>query len=165
MPNAVLASVVFLIGLRLDRLTGMRDILRLRPASSWSRLITAATVVVVGVEQGIILAMALSIDRAHLPQLPAVRPPAVARRRRARRVDPVEAAAPQAAPGLAIYRFGASLYYANASRFTEEIMDLVEAGAAAAAWLVSRGSAIGDVDYSGADAIRAVARGAPGARA
>ena len=32
----------------------------------------------------------------------------------------------QLAPGLAIYRFGASLYYANATRFTAEVMDLVE---------------------------------------
>ena len=29
-------------------------------------------------------------------------------------------------PGLAVYRFGAGLYYANAARFTEEIMGIVE---------------------------------------
>ena len=32
----------------------------------------------------------------------------------------------QAVPGLAIYRFGANLYYANESRFTEEILGLVK---------------------------------------
>ena len=36
MPSAVLAAVVFLIGVELVDYKGMRDILRLRPMSSWS---------------------------------------------------------------------------------------------------------------------------------
>ena len=62
MPNAVLSAVVFLIGIRLIDIKGMRGH---RPrsgrASSRSPLVTAAVVVVVGVEQGIILAIVLSI--------------------------------------------------------------------------------------------------------
>ena len=61
MPNAVLASVVFLIGIRLIDVKGMREIARLRPGEFVVAAITAAVVVIVGVEQGIILAMALSI--------------------------------------------------------------------------------------------------------
>ena len=61
MPNAVLASVVFLIGLRLIDVKGMRKIASLRPGEFVVAAITAAVVVIVGVEQGIILAMLLSI--------------------------------------------------------------------------------------------------------
>ena len=61
MPNAVLAAVVFLIGIRLIDYHGMADIYRLRQGEFAVAAITAATVVVVGVEQGIILAMALSV--------------------------------------------------------------------------------------------------------
>ncbi len=61
MPNAVLASVVFLIGIRLIDVKGMKDIYRLRKGEFAVAAITAAVVVVVGVEQGILLAMALSI--------------------------------------------------------------------------------------------------------
>jgi SulP family sulfate permease len=62
----------------------------------------------------------------------------------------------EALPGLVIYRFGSGLYYANGTRFTEEIMDLVEAADPPLRWLTVSGSAMGDVDYSGADTIRQV---------
>ncbi len=61
MPNAVLAAVVFLIGLRLIDYRGMAAIGRVRQGEFAVAAVTAAVVVVVGVEQGIILAMALSI--------------------------------------------------------------------------------------------------------
>ena len=61
MPNAVLAAVVFLIGVRLVDYLGMSDILRLRKGEFAVAVVTTLTVVVVGIEQGIILAIALSI--------------------------------------------------------------------------------------------------------
>ena len=61
MPNAVLAAVVFLIGVRLIDYLGMSDILRLRKGEFAVAAVTTLTVVVVGIEQGIILAIALSI--------------------------------------------------------------------------------------------------------
>ena len=155
MPNAVLAAVVFLIGLKLVDYRGMAAIARVRQGEFAVALATAATVVVVGVEQGIILAMVLSIVEhiyhSYRPYdtLLAVMP------------DGTPGPAPlaeraEAAPGLVIYRFGASLYYANGSRFTEEIMDVVEGADPPLRWLGVSGSAIGDVDYSGADTIRQV---------
>ena len=55
-----------------------------------------------------------------------------------------------------VYRFGASLYYANAARFTAEVLDLVEGADPPLTWFVIDCGAIGDVDYSGSDAIRQV---------
>ena len=60
-PNAVLAAVVFLIAVALVDADGMRDDPAPAPVEFWVALVTAATVVFVGVQQGIILAMALSI--------------------------------------------------------------------------------------------------------
>ena len=60
----------------------------------------------------------------------------------------------EAAPGLVVYRFGAALYYANASRFTEEAFGLFESAAPPLRWLCVEAGAVGDVDFTGADAIR-----------
>ena len=61
LPTAVLASVVFLIGIRLIDVKGMRRIFRLSRAEFIVAAITAIVVVFVGVEQGIGLAIVLSI--------------------------------------------------------------------------------------------------------
>src|SRR5438034_275504 len=60
LPNAVLSAVVFLIGIKLIDITHMREILRLRKDEFWVAAVTAAVVVCIGVEQGIILAIVLS---------------------------------------------------------------------------------------------------------
>jgi SulP family sulfate permease len=74
-------------------------------------------VVIVGVEQGILLAMALSVIihlrhsyRPHNGVLLSIG---------LRAWEPVSesAPAPQFVPALVLYRFNASLYYANGSRF------------------------------------------------
>ena len=61
MPEAVLSSVVFLIGVELVDAKGMRKIFAERPAEFWVALITALVVIFIGVEQGILLAIVLSI--------------------------------------------------------------------------------------------------------
>lgn len=52
MPDVVLATVVFLIGLDLVDMSGMRQIFLERPAEFWVPLITALIVVFVGVKEG-----------------------------------------------------------------------------------------------------------------
>ena len=49
--------------------------------------------------------------------------------------------------GLVIYRFGSSLYYANASRLIDDVTALTAHGSPPR-WLVLDGAAIGDVDYT-----------------
>ena len=155
MPNAVLASVVFLIGVRLVDIEGMSDILRVRPGEFAVAAVTAFTVVVVGIEQGIILAIALSIvEHVYHSYKPSdhvlgVGPDGAPRQ------EPVESGT-QIAPGLAVYRFGASLYYANTARFTEEIVTLVENADPALRWLAISASVIGDIDYQGSQTVRAI---------
>ena len=50
-------------------------------------------------------------------------------------------------PELAIYRFGANLYYANESRVTEEILELVKKASPKLKWFCLSASMISDVDY------------------
>jgi SulP family sulfate permease len=155
MPNAVLASVVFLIGLRLIDIKGMRNIARLRRGEFAVAAVTAATVVVVGVEQGIILAMVLSIVE-HLAHSYRPHDTLVALDDHAYPVGNELGTGKQVAPGIAVYRFGASLYYANSNAFTSEILALVDAAKPPLHTLILLASAIGDIDYTGADSIRQV---------
>jgi high affinity sulfate transporter 1 len=155
MPNAVLAAVVFLIGVRLVDYKGMSDILRLRKGEFAVAAVTTLTVVVVGIEQGIILAIALSIVEhvyhSYKPSdhLLSLGPDGLPR------TTPVESGT-EVAPGLAIYRFGASLYYANTARFTEEVVGLAENASPPLRWLAISGAVIGDIDYQGSQTVLAV---------
>jgi MFS superfamily sulfate permease-like transporter len=61
LPNAVLAAIVFLIGVKLFDYRGLADIYRKKPKEFAVAVATAAMVVGVGVEQGILLALVLSL--------------------------------------------------------------------------------------------------------
>ena len=61
LPEAVLSTVVFLIGLKLIDLTGLKDIFRHRRSEFWVALATAAVVVAFGVEEGIVFAILFSL--------------------------------------------------------------------------------------------------------
>ena len=107
------------------------------------------TVVGVGVEQGIILAMVLSLLRivqhTYHPHTGVLIDEAGLYRR-------VIAVAPGAVtrPGLTIYRFGAPLFYANAGRFAEEIRTIVGPPPSAVRWMVVDAEAISNLDYTAA---------------
>jgi high affinity sulfate transporter 1 len=155
MPNAVLAGVVFLIGVKLIDYRGMLRIYRLRPGEFVVALITALVVLFIGVEQGILLAIFLSIlehvDHSYHP-LNALLGHGVGER-----LLPLPLAShTQIEPGIAVYRFGASLYYANTSRFTEELASLVEDADPPLKWIVVDAEAISDLDLQAADAVKQV---------
>jgi sulfate permease, SulP family len=147
MPNAVLAAVVFLIGVELVDVKGMAGVYKLRPVEFWVALITAATVVVVGVEQGILLAIGLSLV-VHIRHSYRPTDLLVTYTGGEGRTHPL-ASGEQAAPGLAIYHFGADLFYANSEAFQSEILNLVETAEPKLEWLVLDASAMGDIDYTG----------------
>jgi SulP family sulfate permease len=157
LPNAVLSSVVFLIGVRLVDWRHLASIARLRKGELAVALATAATVVVAGVEQGIFLAMGLSVvEHLYHTYRPYDTLLTLNGEGRVQYAAPEDRA--EAAPGLVVYRFGATLYYANASRFTEEAFELFEAAEPPLRWLCLAAGAIGDVDFTGAEAIRQLHR-------
>jgi high affinity sulfate transporter 1 len=148
MPNAVLSAVVFVIGVKLIDVAHMREIARLRRDEFVIALITAAVVVSVGVEQGIILAIVLSlldhVRRHYHPRDNVVR----------LETDGEPVLVPvtpgvEAEPGLVVYRFGVGVFYANAARLTEEIIALVDVPDPPRR-LVLWADAIDDADFTGA---------------
>ena len=155
MPNAVLAGVVFLIGVKLI------DYRRYGPdpppatgSNSWSRPSPPWSWSLFGVEQGILLAIFLSIlehvEHSYAPN------DSLFAEGETGRVKPTPVAdGAQLAPGLAAYYFGANLYYANVARFTEEIMGVVERAQPPLRWFAIIAATIGDIDLS-VDAIRRI---------
>jgi MFS superfamily sulfate permease-like transporter len=155
MPDAVLSAVVFLIGIELIDIEGMRKIYQQRRSEFWVAVVTMLVVAFVGVEQGIILAVVLSlIDHTRRGYRPknAVLVPAESGVMRA---QPVASKA-EALPGLLIYRFTHSMYYANSQQLTEEITGLVNTAEPPLRWLCLDASAVDDVDYSAAESLRSL---------
>jgi len=147
MPNAVLAAIVFLIGVDLIDALGMRRIARERYSEFVIATVTACTVFLIGVEQGIILAIVMSllelVRRQYQPRDFVLGVEADGQRK-------YEAAAPgaQSRPGLIIFRYDADLFYANASRFSDDVQNLVLSAPDPVRWVVLDCSALDDVDYS-----------------
>ena len=68
---------------------------------------------------------------------------------------PLESGA-QARPGLLIYRFGSSLYYANASRFADEVRGLLNAPGEPIRWFCLAAETMDDLDYTGSAILKRV---------
>ena len=150
MPEAVLSSIVFLIGVELVDVKGIRRVLAWRRDEFVIACATAATVVVVGVEQGVILAMVLSmldhLRRAYHPNNTYLTYDAAGA---VQSVSVIQDLAPaEFEPGLVIYRFGAIMYYANAARLISDVRTMESAGEHPPTWLCLDGEMISDIDFS-----------------
>jgi sulfate permease, SulP family len=152
LPRCALAAIVFTIGVGMIDVACLRDIRRESPGEFYLALITAITVVAMGVEQGILLAISLSLFRhvrhSYRPHTTMLTPDQTGR----------WAALPatpgkETAPGLIVYRFGADLFYANRKRFTDEVSALVQRAPTPVRWFVVDAGAITDIDYSAAQSV------------
>jgi sulfate permease, SulP family len=147
LPEAVLAAVVFVIGLKLVDVSTMREIWRLRRDEFAVATATAVVVVVFGVEQGIVLAIVLSVllhvQRHYRPRDRVVTWDAEGR---LRLVEPIPGAVTE--PGLVVYRFAVGIFYANAMRLADEVLALVDVPEPPR-WFVLQADAIDDIDYTG----------------
>lgn len=147
MPVAVLASIVFMIGLGLVDVKGLRRIQAARVSEFVIACVTAIVVFAWGVEEGIILAIALSVielvRRAYTPTdfLVGVNKGGEPT------YTPAEPGS-ESLPGLLVFRFDSRLFYANASLFVDRIQELIAAAPSHVRWLILDCSSIGDIDYS-----------------
>ncbi len=153
LPHCVLAGIVFNIAVGLIDMSGLRAIRWESPGEFWLAVVTAATVALVGVEQGILLAVTLSLLRhvrhSYRPHTSVLAPDAGGRWL----PTPARPGA-QSEPGLIVYRFGADLFYANANRFSGEARALIEHAPTPVRWFVVDAGAITDIDYSAARDLR-----------
>jgi MFS superfamily sulfate permease-like transporter len=147
MPKAVLGTIVFLIGIDLVDIKGLRRIARRRRSEFVIAVVTAVIVCTIGVEQGIVVALVVSIvevvrrqykpsdfvltvsDTGQEAYLPAT-------------------GGAQSEPGLIIFRYDAELFYANANRFVDDVESVIENAPDQVRWLVLDAGSIDDIDYS-----------------
>jgi high affinity sulfate transporter 1 len=147
LPNAVLAAIVFHIGLKLVDYRGLAEIYRKAPKEFLLAAITGATVILVGVQQGILLAVIWSllqhVRRSYQPHTAII-----TRLENDRwRMEPVTPGK-MIEPGLVMYWFGADLFYANIGRFVEDVRQLVEKSPTPVRWMAIDASAITGADFS-----------------
>ena len=143
----MLSAVVFLIGVKLVELGAMNEIRRLRRDEFVIAALTAAVVVGVGVEQGILLAIVLSLldhVRRHYDAPDAV----IEQDDQGNMVEVPVSPGARTEPGLVAYRFGVGLFYANATRFSDEVLALVDTPEPPR-WFVLVADAMDDVDFTG----------------
>jgi sulfate permease, SulP family len=152
LPNAVLSAIVFLIGVKLVDHRGLAEIYRKAPKEFAVALATAATVVFIGVEQGILLAVALSLLQ-HVRR--GYRPHTAVVLQDERDFWRLEEAVPgkMIEPGMVMFWFGSDLFYANAAFFAEEARKLVTESPSPVRWFVIDCSAITGLDFSAGRAV------------
>ena len=150
-PDAALAAVVVYAGLRLIDVPEFTRIARYRRAELLIALATTVGVVVLGVLEGVLVAVSLSLVDVL--------------RRVARPHDAVEGLVPdlagmhdvddyddaEAVPGLLVYRYDAPLFFANADNFLSRVRESVVAYDPE--WVLLNFEAMGEVDLTGADAL------------
>lgn len=157
LPRCVLGAIVFVVAVRLVDLRGLRGIRRESPGEFVLAATTAGVVVLWGVEQGIVLAMVLSLLRivshSYHPHTAVL----VKGDRDEWELSPVIPGA-ITKPGLVVYRFSAALFYANARRFSSEIQLIVGPDPCSLRWVLVDAGAITQVDYTAARIIRDLQR-------
>jgi len=149
LPRCVLAAIVFTIAIGMIDVATLRAMRLESPGEFKLAVVTAAAVAIIGVEQGVLLAITLSLLRhvrqSYLPHTAVLQfepargwtsTPAVPGR--------------ETEPGVILYRFGADLFYANATRFADEARALVAGAPNPVRWLVIEADAITNLDYTAA---------------
>jgi MFS superfamily sulfate permease-like transporter len=149
LPRCVLGALVFMIAIRLIKLRTLQAIRRESPGEFALALTTAVVVVAAGVEQGILLAMILSLFRVVRHSYHPHTGVMVLNEIGTWNLNPVASGA-MTEPGLVMYHFGATLFYANANRFAEEANCLVGQPPSQVRWLIVDAEAITHLDYSAA---------------
>jgi high affinity sulfate transporter 1 len=149
-PLATLAAVLIFVATRIFHAKDLLDILRF---STWEfvlALVTLVVVAVVGVEQGIAVAVGLAIlDRTRRSARPKTfilgRIPGTTSWEAVENPDNDAALV----PGVVVFFFGAPLYFANAAYFRLRVHQALASASPAPQLLVLDAVAMGDIDYTG----------------
>ena len=127
LPTVALGAIIIVASIGLIDVAAFRFLRQVRPAEFWLAVVTAFGVLTVGILQGILVAVVLSlinviyhISRPHDALLDDVD---AAGGTVYRGVADKETALTE--PGLIVYRFDAPLVFANAAYFTERLEELI----------------------------------------
>ena len=155
LPTVALGAIIIVASLGLIDLPAFRFLRRVRSGEFWLAVVTALGVLTVGVLQGILVAVMLSlvnvlyhISRPHDALLDDVD---ASGGTVYRGVADKETALTE--PGLIVYRFDAPLVFANAAFFTERLEELLANAGAGLKCVVLDAEAISDFDSTAAEAL------------
>ena len=151
MPQSVLAAVVIVASIGLFEVSTMRRFLKIRKSEFILALVSLLGVAFVGVLEGIIIAVVLSIlqffERAWRPyhailgkvaDIPGYHD--IKRNPEARQI-----------PGLLIIRWDAPLFFANANQFRDLVRDLIARAEVKPFWVLVTAEPVTDIDTTAAD--------------
>ena len=154
LPQAALAAVVFIIGIELVDVRGLRRTFRLRRGEFVVALVTATAVVALGVEQGIAFAIVASmVDHLSHSYSPAtsVLVRGTDGHWHEEKTDPDT----RTDGALLVYRFPANLYFANAHRLATDVNAFIAADNPPGVFCLDS-PGITDIDLTAADTLRRV---------
>jgi SulP family sulfate permease len=153
LPNAALAGIVANAVLSLIDVHELRELWHRRRSEFWIAGVCLVSVLALGPLRAVAIAFLMStidvIRRASRPETSSlVESPD---RSHFAPVGDGDGANP---PGLLVYRFGAPLYFANATLFLDEVEQMIDRASPPVQWFVLDAQAMVDVDTTGAGALR-----------
>jgi SulP family sulfate permease len=158
LPTVALGAIIIVASLGLIDMAAFRFLRRVRPGEFWLAVVTALGVLTIGVLQGILVAVVLSlvnvifhISRPHdalLDELDASGGTVY------RGVTDKDTTLTE--PGLIVYRFDAPLVFPNAAFFSERLDELVAKAGEGLKYVILDAEAISDFDSTAAEALENV---------
>jgi high affinity sulfate transporter 1 len=151
LPMPVLAAIIIVASIGLLDMAGLRRLWIVRRSEFATAMVTFAGVALVGVLEGIVIAVGVSVlqffmrawwpYRAELGVAPGL--DGYHDRTRHEDVTPI--------PGMVIFRWDAPLIFANATEFRDEVRRVIAESDSQPAWVIIAAQAITDVDITAAD--------------
>jgi high affinity sulfate transporter 1 len=155
LPTAALAGVVASAVLNLIEVEELRELWHMRRSEFWIAAVCLFSVLVFGPLRAVIIAFLLAtIDLLRRAARPGTW--VLQEAPDGSHFVPEEADHAPEHSGIIIYRFGAPLYFANATLFEEEVEKLVSQAAAPVKWFVLDAEAMVDIDTTGEEVLHQV---------
>jgi MFS superfamily sulfate permease-like transporter len=156
LPQATLGATLVFISTKLFRAGQLRTILRFDRVEFALATATLVVVALVGIEQGVALAIVLSLaDRTHRTARP--RDAVLGRQPGTDHWIPVDIGeVTEKVPGVVVYLMYAPLWYGNADYFRARVRELVGSSTSPVHALVLDANAVSDIDYTGLQALKDV---------
>lgn len=147
LPNAALASIVFLIGINMINIKELKDIRRKVRSEYYLAIATVIIVVVFSVLWGIILSILFSMI-LHLSHSYSPVNSMLIQNEKGKWVFAPLKYGSSTKKGIIIYRFNRDLYYANSDRLHDEAIKLVKKAEYPVKWFVLDTGGFESLDYT-----------------
>ena len=156
LPKCILASIIVLAVISLFDLKEAIYLHKTHRQDFWNMIITFAVTLIIGIEEGVLTGVALSIikmlmrsARPHIAILGKV--PGTAIYRNVNRYDDVEQI-----DNILVLRFDDQLYFGNVAHFKDNIKELINKSEGKYKFLLLDASGIHDIDSEGVRALREI---------